>query len=98
MSKEGSRAERLYYTGDGTYFFGFAPAKDLDAEELAALDDDQYAALLSDQPPDGKPLYQVSRPAGRHAPTTKAADEPPPAADDEAGEPPKRGQGGRVSP
>lgn len=59
------REERLFYTGDGTYYLPGIPARDLDAADIAALSDRSYADAVTANPATGKPLYQKTRPAGR---------------------------------
>lgn len=62
-----AREDRLYYTGDGTYYLPGVPARDLEEADIAALTDPLYADAIAPNPATGKALYQKTNPAGRDA-------------------------------
>lgn len=94
MGKE--RPARLYFvgerdphTGQALEYFGEVPARDLEPEDMANLSDEQVARITS-APEGRRPLYQVTKPAGRDE--KPKAPEPAPAAEPKA-EPAKGGGG-----
>jgi hypothetical protein len=71
------KPNRLYYVGDRDiqgrpfeYYEG-VPARDLEPEDVALLDDATVKMITSDRPGGAKALYQRSEPSGR-----RAGDEP----------------------
>lgn len=71
---ERSKVKGLKYHGDGTAFLSGIPGRDLDAEDLAQLTDDQIAQALAASVND-KPLYEPVGTAPRAPRTPKAEEE-----------------------
>ena len=77
-----ARAKTLRFTGkydangQPDRWFNGVPARDLDAAEVAALSDEEYANITGGP----TPLYVAPKPAPAKAPAQKAAPKPKPAA------------------
>lgn len=63
----GSRPERLTYTGTGREWFPGVPVRDLEAADIAALDDATIAEITTPNPDTGRALYEEARAAAPKA-------------------------------
>lgn len=63
-----SRPERLVYMGKGREFRYGVPARDLEPEDIALIDDETLAEITGPHPETGKALYEVPKAAAKPAP------------------------------
>lgn len=72
------RPTRLQYVGAPYFAYG-VPARDLEAEDIALLTDDELAHITGPMPATGKPLYAAhgAKPAASAPAPVKPADAKP---------------------
>lgn len=66
----GTRPERLTYTGTGREWFPGVPVRDLEADDIAALSEEQVAEITTPNPDTGRALYEAARAAAPKAEKT----------------------------